>query len=282
MATMMIDDQKQAALRRLTENEKDCLRRRLRHQTAKEMALDLGISPHAVEKRLKMARTKLGLSSSLDAAQLLVASEEYQRTAPQAPDLETGAPQGKKRFTRNLALGAIVMSLLAATLIVFAVQPPGSGGVAPLDAGGVAPYPSAGPAGRAVPPGAPPAIHDQFEPDELVKPTPAEVGIIVRDSFANADKDRSGYIEGYESPYQGDADVMQPIFTRSEDGKALPTGKFRRITIEQARAEFIAESDKNGDGRIDFTEYQHAQSPKIAERGIPKAWRDDMNRPITQ
>ncbi len=45
---------------RLTENEKICLRRRLLPQTAKEMAADLGISPHAVEKRLKMARAKLG------------------------------------------------------------------------------------------------------------------------------------------------------------------------------------------------------------------------------
>ena len=48
------------ALARLTENEKICLRRRLLPQTAKEMAIDLGISPHAVEKRLKMARAKLG------------------------------------------------------------------------------------------------------------------------------------------------------------------------------------------------------------------------------
>jgi DNA-binding CsgD family transcriptional regulator len=45
----------QAAIARLTDNEKECLRRRLRPQTAKEMAIDLGISPYAVEKRLKMA-----------------------------------------------------------------------------------------------------------------------------------------------------------------------------------------------------------------------------------
>ena len=46
-------------LDRLTGGEKECLRRFLRHQTAKEIALDLGISHHAVEKRLKMARVKL-------------------------------------------------------------------------------------------------------------------------------------------------------------------------------------------------------------------------------
>jgi len=83
-----IDARMLDALARLTDNEKECLRRRLRQQTAKEMALELGVSPHAVEKRLKMARTKLGLSSSLEAARLVVASEGYQRTGPQAPDLD--------------------------------------------------------------------------------------------------------------------------------------------------------------------------------------------------
>ena len=127
-----IDARMQAALARLTDNEKECLRRRLRQQTAKEMALDLGVSPHAVEKRLKMARTKLGLSSSLEAARLLEASEEYQQTGPQTSDLAAAAPRGDKRFHRTLTLGAITMSLLIATAIVLAVQ----GGVAPLEPGG--------------------------------------------------------------------------------------------------------------------------------------------------
>ena len=65
---------------RLTEKEKECLRLWLGHSTAKQIALRLGISHHAVEKRLKMARTKLGLSSSLEAARLLEAVEGYQRT----------------------------------------------------------------------------------------------------------------------------------------------------------------------------------------------------------
>src|SRR5690606_31064289 len=91
------DTRMQEALARLTDNEKECLRRRLRQQTAKEMALDLGISPHAVEKRLKMARAKLGLSSSLEAARLLVASERYQRTGPEAADLPARPVQSDKR-----------------------------------------------------------------------------------------------------------------------------------------------------------------------------------------
>jgi DNA-binding CsgD family transcriptional regulator len=76
------DEPGKIALARLTANEKECLRRRLLPQTAKEMASDLGISPHAVEKRLKMARAKLGVSSSLAAARLLAASEGDQLLVP--------------------------------------------------------------------------------------------------------------------------------------------------------------------------------------------------------
>ncbi len=77
----------EVALGRLTENEKDVLRRWMMPQTAKEIALDLGISPHAVEKRLRMARAKLGVSSSLQAARLLAASEGYQKLVPHKSDL---------------------------------------------------------------------------------------------------------------------------------------------------------------------------------------------------
>lgn len=52
------------SLSRLTEREKVCLRQWLQHKSAKEIAADLGISHHAVEKRLKMARMKLGATSS--------------------------------------------------------------------------------------------------------------------------------------------------------------------------------------------------------------------------
>ncbi|SFN66377.1 LuxR C-terminal-related transcriptional regulator [Sphingomonas sp. OK281] len=85
-----IDKQREAALARLTANEKECLRRRLLPQTAKEMATDLGISPHAVEKRLRMARAKLGVSSSLAAARLLAGAEEDQLLVPHISDLPVG------------------------------------------------------------------------------------------------------------------------------------------------------------------------------------------------
>jgi DNA-binding CsgD family transcriptional regulator len=133
----MIDERTRAALARLTENERACLMRRLHHQTAKEMAIDLGISPHAVEKRLKMARTKLGVSSSLEAARLLAANEQYGRTGPQASDLgeaehaaqEAAVPAPPRSAWRgaspHLLAGVIVMSLVATLLALApAATPP--------------------------------------------------------------------------------------------------------------------------------------------------------------
>ena len=112
-----------AAIGRLTENEKECLRRRLTPQTAKEMALELRVSPHAVEKRLKMARTKLGLPSSLQAARLL-AQVESQPLVPQASDLSANAdrsqvsvPAGGMR--RRWMGGITAMSILIAAALAF-------------------------------------------------------------------------------------------------------------------------------------------------------------------
>src|SRR3954465_5908776 len=82
-----IDENTRAAILRLTVAERECLKRCLDHQTAKQMAIDLGISPHAVEKRLKMARAKLGLASSLEAARLLLGTEGCGQPGPQASDL---------------------------------------------------------------------------------------------------------------------------------------------------------------------------------------------------
>ena len=280
----MIDARMDAALARLTDNEKECLRRRLQQQTAKEMALDLGVSPHAVEKRLKMARTKLGLSSSLEAARLLAASEGYQRTGPQARDIDLDAARGKTRFSRPLALGVLSMTILAAAVIALAVQAPGSG-VASVDARDVAPIP---PPTLVRPADAEPAIMRNFAPEDMAEATPAEIQIIVRDSFANMDKNHSGYIEPEEAPVGGPGNVIRDgyvestIYTRDEAGNAKPIGDVRRRTIEQAQAEFLAFGDKNGDGRMDFAEYRSWQAPMIAQRGIPRAWKEDINRPIAQ
>jgi len=283
-AVPAIDTRMQAALARLTDNEKECLRRRLRQQTAKEMALELGVSPHAVEKRLKMARTKLGLSSSLEAARLLAASEGYQRTGPQAPDIDLDAAPGQRRFSRPLALGVLSMTILVAVTIALAVQAPGSG-VAPVDAGDVAPVL---PPTRVDPADAEPAIMRDFAPEDMAEATPAEIQIIVRDSFAHMDKNRSGYIEAEEAPVGGfgnvvrDGYVESPIYTRDEDGNVKPTGEVRRVSVEQTQANYLAPRDTNGDGKVDFIEYRRWEAPIMAQRGIPREWKEDINRPIAQ
>src|SRR6478752_2063210 len=142
-----IDVRMHAALARLTANEKECLRRRLQQQTAKEMALELGISPHAVEKRLKMARAKLGLSSSLEAARLLTACEGYQQTGPQSPDLPAVPPPRHRQLHRPLVGGALIVILATALVLVAQTAGSFSGADVALDRSppGVAQVPPAAP-----------------------------------------------------------------------------------------------------------------------------------------
>ena len=60
---------------RLTEAQRVALRLFMERKTAKQIALELGITPKAVELRLKGARDTLGVSTSADAARLLTAAE---------------------------------------------------------------------------------------------------------------------------------------------------------------------------------------------------------------
>ncbi len=137
----MIDESKRAAILRLTTAERECLKRCLSHQTAKQMALDLGISPHAVEKRLKMARAKLGLSSSLEAAKLVELLERSGRLGPHSSDLPPGdarpdedgsvaAPRNETEWiTRHrvyVVSGAMLMSVFAAVALIIGVQSSGA------------------------------------------------------------------------------------------------------------------------------------------------------------
>jgi len=112
-------------LARLTEREKACLRQWLQHKSAKEIAIDVGISHHAVEKRLKMARLKLGAASSLQAARMLGEAEGYGPAVAQAPDLPHHTPRLQLVVTRPLIFGAITMSLIAAFILAAIVQPTG-------------------------------------------------------------------------------------------------------------------------------------------------------------
>jgi DNA-binding CsgD family transcriptional regulator len=102
------------SLSRLTEREKICLRQWLQHKSAKEIAVELGISHHAVEKRLKMARTKLGATSSLDAARRLRAAEGYGQAVAQSPDLASDPLPRHPAFVRWEVLGVVIMIVIAA------------------------------------------------------------------------------------------------------------------------------------------------------------------------
>jgi len=165
-----LEEAERGALARLTEREKDCLRRWLRHQTAKEMAIELGVSPHAVEKRLKMARIKLGLSSSLDAARLLAASEGYQHVGPQSPDLAQPGRDDQVPAGRLWLAGGILMTLIMAAALAFALQP--SGGA-----------------------------NADSERDGQDNPATTEmIESVVRNNFTAMDQDRSGFLEPREIP----------------------------------------------------------------------------------
>jgi len=111
------------SLSKLTEREKVCLRQWLQHKSAKEIAAEFGISHHAVEKRLKMARTKLGATSSLEAARKLGEAEGYGQAVPQSPDLVSDALPRHSAVTRLTVLGVAIMILVGAIVLGLLLQP---------------------------------------------------------------------------------------------------------------------------------------------------------------
>lgn len=248
---MEIDEAKRAALNRLTDNERECLRRRLRHQTAKEMAIDLGVSPHAVEKRLKMARTKLGLSSSLEAARLLETVERDGPTVPQPADLAFANPatqamrrdpqraSNRRWIVLSLVAGASAMFVLAMTALL-----------SPLSIAGGTP-PAAGRVQRAA-----------FRPAP-----PDEVRAFVQSTFRTMDRDRSGFIEQNEAPDR--TGIGRP----HAHGQRAADDRLTWIAGRQAQTMWIARADADGDGRVSETEYMTATYPVFADRGVPVDWR---------
>ena len=74
-----------AGYQALTQKEKETLRLIGRGHDAKSMARHLGLSVHTVNERLRDARRKLDVSSSREAARLLLDTE--------GADIERGDPQ---------------------------------------------------------------------------------------------------------------------------------------------------------------------------------------------
>lgn len=84
-------------LSRLTDGQKACLRMVYRHMSSKDIARTLGISPHTVDQRLRIAMRALGVGSRVEAARILVELEggAYQSSLYQTPHLVPGSADRK-------------------------------------------------------------------------------------------------------------------------------------------------------------------------------------------
>jgi DNA-binding CsgD family transcriptional regulator len=83
---------------RLTEGQLDCLRLVDQHLSSKEIAVEIGISPHTVDQRIRQALATLGVARRAQAARLVAQhSEPYQRLIHQPPYIETAAPAGDQK-----------------------------------------------------------------------------------------------------------------------------------------------------------------------------------------
>lgn len=212
----------------LTERERQALRGWLEHKTAKEIALDLGVSHHAIEKRLKTARLKLGVASSLEAARMLARAEGYDQTVTAPADL-TPAPSPRLiPQYRSVLFGGIAMSLtIAFALALTSAGQPGNEATKPADPGVI-------------------QIDTNMEP-----------------IFNKLDENGSGYLEQPESPFVAMA-VIDPA--RLEDPETMAV--LGDGTDPEQIAQFYAEADTDGDGRISFREFHAWNSARLAELGI--------------
>ncbi|MBD3729046.1 MAG: DUF4019 domain-containing protein [Sphingomonadales bacterium] len=118
----------------LSDKEKETLRLIVRGHDAKSAARALGLSVHTINERLRVARRKLSVTSSREAARLLL---ERERETPEnlagkdlgdgdgttpgdvstVPEARHPGRQGKGRMIA-LLVGALAMSILAAALLL--------------------------------------------------------------------------------------------------------------------------------------------------------------------
>jgi DNA-binding CsgD family transcriptional regulator len=91
----------------LPEHQRICLRKVLEHKSSKEIAIELSISPHTVDQRLKGAMQILGVSSRVAAARLLAEHEGslYPSLVYQRPDIAARDRSGPTDPTRGDAGG---------------------------------------------------------------------------------------------------------------------------------------------------------------------------------
>ncbi len=80
---------------RLSPGQLDCLLLVDQHLSSKEIAVELGISSHTVDQRIRGALHVLGVERRSQAARMVArVNEPYQRLIHQSPHIEGGASQG--------------------------------------------------------------------------------------------------------------------------------------------------------------------------------------------
>lgn len=137
----------------LSEKEKQTLRLMVRGHDAKSMARYLGLSVHTVNERLRDARRKLGVSSSREAARLLLDREGAPHCVgdkalgdaesfPAAKSVGGQLPELEARRVVMILSGALLVSLVLAALALVA-NPSGALQPAPTQVGpAIAPDPT--------------------------------------------------------------------------------------------------------------------------------------------
>jgi DNA-binding CsgD family transcriptional regulator len=80
---------------KLSEGQLDCLRLVDQHLSSKEIAVELGISPHTVDQRIRQSLQILGVARRAQAARLVARyCEPYQRLIHQLPYIEAAGLAG--------------------------------------------------------------------------------------------------------------------------------------------------------------------------------------------
>ena len=89
------DEEMKQRVARLTPGQLDCLRLVHEHLLSKELATELGISPHTVDQRIRQALGILGVDRRAQAARLVAQyCGPYQRLIHQSPHIPAGLQSG--------------------------------------------------------------------------------------------------------------------------------------------------------------------------------------------
>jgi DNA-binding CsgD family transcriptional regulator len=107
-------DMTMAAVDRLNDGQRDCLRLVLAHLNSKEIARELGVSPHTVDQRLRTAMRILNAQSRFEAARTFAALDHeniyhpliYQRSAIESAS-KSGEQDPSSRRTGNEKTGVM-------------------------------------------------------------------------------------------------------------------------------------------------------------------------------